>query len=105
MFGTTTKTYRSPSNYAIELEAGMPGLFEEPLQQEGEEIWECVKLAAPSDILVPELDAVGDIWISQYSLFGPRTILAFPIVTVYINKETRTSREAPDCRGHILCRL
>ena len=43
----------------------MPGFFEEPLQQEGEEIRERVKLASPSDIFVPELDAVGDIRIRR----------------------------------------
>ena len=43
----------------------MSSFFEEPPQQEGEEIRKSVVLAAPADILVAELDTVGDIRIRR----------------------------------------
>ena len=35
----------------------------EPLEEEGEEVWECVELAVEADILVAELYSILDVWV------------------------------------------
>lgn len=38
-------------------------LCNEPLEEEGKEVWEGVELAVEADVLIAELDSIFDVWI------------------------------------------